>query len=74
MAGARTVCSGCSTPVPSGWRKNFECRTAFDAETGAPLKFETAGEMEKGIKAFKLSDPITIKKHEFRAIAIGAED
>lgn len=57
-----------------GWRKNFECKTALDAETGAPLKFEAAGELEKGAKAFKLSEPLTAKKHEFRAIAVGAEE
>lgn len=56
-----------------GWRKNFECVKAFDAETGAPLKFEAAGELEKGVTAFRLSEPLVVKKHEFRAIAVGAE-
>jgi hypothetical protein len=53
--------------------RNNNCRVAFDAETGAPVPFAAASELNK-IKAFILSEPLVIKKHEFRAIAIGAEE
>jgi hypothetical protein len=53
--------------------RNNDCKVAFDAETGAPVKFAPAGEPNK-IKAFALSDPLPVKKHEFRAIAIGVEE
>ncbi len=56
-----------------GWRKNNDCHVAFDAETGAPVKFAAAGEREK-IKVFALSEPLTVKKHEFRAIAVGVAE
>ena len=42
-------------------------------ETGAPVKFVSAGEPDK-IKAFALSDGLLVKGHEFRAIAIGSEE
>jgi hypothetical protein len=51
--------------------RNNDCRAAFDAETGAPVKFAAAGEPNK-VKAFALSEPLVIKKHEFRAIAVDA--
>lgn len=50
-----------------------DCRNVFDAENGAPLKFAPAGEKSK-IKFFSLTEGLTVKSHEFRAIAIGAEE
>ena len=49
------------------------CKKAFDAETGAPVKFAVAEEKGK-VKSFTLPDGLTVKSHEFRAIAVGAEE
>ncbi len=53
--------------------RNSDCRNVFDAESGAPVRFSPAGE-PNGIKAFTLSDPFTVKSHDFRAIAVGVEE
>jgi hypothetical protein len=50
-----------------------DCKKAFDAETGAPVKFAVAEEKGK-VKRFTLPDGLTVKSHEFRAIAVGAEE
>ncbi len=53
--------------------RNSDCKVAFDAENGAPLKFAAAAEPKK-VKAFTLTDGLVVKAHEFRAIAVGAEE
>ncbi len=50
-----------------------DCKKVFDAETGAPIKFVLAGEKSK-VKNFTLPDALTVKSHEYRAIAVGVEE
>jgi len=50
--------------------RDKECKIVFDAESGAQLSFAAAGVMQKS-KAFALTDPLLVKRHDFRAIAIG---
>ena len=50
-----------------------ELRTAFDAESGAALAVDPAGET-KGVKSYRLTAALPLRAHEFRAIAIGAEE
>lgn len=53
--------------------RDRECRRAFDAETGAPVKFAPAPERGK-VKAFALAEGLEVKSHGFRAIGVGAEE
>jgi hypothetical protein len=53
--------------------RDNDCHIAFDAEDGKPVEVVPAPGEHK-FKTYLLKTPITIKRHEFRAIAIGPEE